>query len=369
MSSGRTAAYWALLLGFIVYSAVVHAVPTFHNVGSNEMCASPSGRYLAVLDRPNDQAGSVWVCALSTGHWRRLMTGIYGVATLHWSVDERAVLMGVSPTVDPKNTKWNPWKSITIWRIPLAGKPIRLTRLSRGVDWLPFSQGNIVATAIDPRIRKLKVGEDVRALVMIYSVVTHRWRRIARTPWVYPDSWIGDHPALRRHGRDWVLSCHECGPADSRSFWVNLTTGHGVLAEEGDPLFQYAPNGRYVLAEGNLYAAYTWPLASRWYDLVRETLLVSHVDGPWAPDSRHLMNIQYERTYNADDRPTGYRILTLVNLTYSTLVPLKNVIEIEDIQWVGPAHVLLIQRQRDHHSNVMLTDLSGSGSRLLFLVM
>ena len=224
---------------------------------------------------------------------------------------------------------------------------------------------SIVYTAVDSVHWKGKLLMDVRARIVIYSLTTGQSRIVGRTSAVWPDMGVGDHLALRRHGRDWALSFHFCGPGDSRSYWLNLTTGRGVLADEGDPLFEYSPDGRYVLAEQNLYKALTWPRQRpRSWQRVRGTKLVSQVDGPWSPDSRRIVNLQPD----VDSGPKeplsyrGYSILTVSTLKQSPVVPCKG---LRDIKWAGPDHLLIFRELPGNLSELTFTDLTHHHQRLL----
>ncbi len=278
-----------------------------------------------------------------------------GVKVCVWSADESALWLGVIPPAPLTPNQ----DMVAIWRVPLRGTPKCLTHIARSVDWLPLPDGSgMVATTIDPRTRKSEGEVEVRARVNSYSFTTHRWRTIAISPWESPDMGIGDHPALRRHNRDWVLSFHLFGPADSQSYWVNLTTGHGMEGEEGDPLFEYSPNGRYVIAEGNLYAASCWPRASRLgFGQVRDALLVSAIGGEilWSPDSCRLLYFCH--------KPKSYSILTLSTLAQSPGIAMKE--DRHPIQWAGAEHLLIYNRPGEHIEGISLADLTGAGGRML----
>jgi len=341
---------WALALGLLTLAAAVHAIPTFHRIDTDALSASPSGRYLALLERSDHQAFSVWVYTVPTGRWRRFMTGLHGVAHLRWSSDERDLLLGVCASAS---------HITTIWRLPVHGTPQRLTRISRGVDWLPLPDGRgIVATARDPRTRMHQGEMEVRARVKIYSFATHRWHMIARTPWD-EEADVGEDLAVRRHSRNWVISFHQFGPVDCSSYWVNLATRRGMQAEDGDPRFLYSPDGRYVITDGNLYLARSWPRASRrGLGIVHGKLLLADIGyGIWAPDSRHLVDFQYEKA--------SYRILTLATLTHSTPMPQKDVAV---FQWFGPKNLLLLyHRPGSTLEYASLTDLTGKVQRKIFI--
>jgi len=263
--------------------------------------ASADGVYVAAqVDAPK-HAG-IWLYQVSSNTWTRLANR---PGAVQWLPGHRQLVVGRATA-----------GTVAFSYLTVDGKeePLR----SPGTccyDWKVLPDGSgIVATCDRP---KKKTG----IAICLYRFVDGTWRSIATYPHVDHDKGTGDHIALRKLNGVWILSCHERGPSDSRSLWVNLATGKYTLGDEGDPLNHYSPDGTYVIGEDRyarnipfrIWLARHWPGPGRQRNVLGkaigtlpEKVQISGQDC-WAPDSRHIASIQREE----DGMSRGYLVLDL----------------------------------------------------------
>lgn len=339
--------------------------------------SSPSGRYLAIYGRNLNNGKGIFIFDIKNAGWRKL-DGSEGNVKMSWLPDESAIITSYGRKGPEYSIMFSdndlPWR-----KYQLDGKVEEVTDLPPRIDWALIPDGSgIIAT----------VREKDRCRVKAFSFSKKAWRDVFLSRLIPVEGGTGDNLAFRQKGKDWILSYHESGPSDCRSYWVNLTTGKSAIGDEGDPLFNYSPDGQYVITyngthgdffDSVLFRARNWPyLQARDYGtvtvdkpIVRFTYKMGdQTDNYFSPDSRHVLSAD---TNHQDTGPRNGAYRIYETKTGKLILNEKaNPGNIRVIGWAGPNALLLAEENKGkdyRFETISIKPLEGEPEEIYRVIM